>query len=363
MYFRGVEKDYLIVGQGIAGTVLAFKLLQLGKKIHVVDENHTFSSSKVAAGLYNPIVFKRIVKSWMVDDVLPAANRLYAEMENVFGEKIHHKREIVKVFTSAEERKFWQEKSATIELADYLSNSVDDDYLSDKLHSGFGCSFVKQSGNVDVLLMLNLMRAHLQKINSYQECKFDANDLTLDSEGIEWNGIKARKVLFCDGYAAVQNPYFNWLPFVLTKGEVVILRIPHFDCEKVINKGVFVLPVGKDRYKVGATYEWKDLSELPTDSGKSQLLEKFRQVLSIPFEVLDHQAGIRPTVKDRRPILGAHPHHSQLLQFNGMGTKAILLAPYFADELIHFITGKKELNKEVSIDRFKALCPIQSPLF
>jgi glycine oxidase len=355
-----MKKDYLLVGQGIAGSVLAFSLLQAGKSVDVVDNNPDSSSSKIAAGLYNPIVFKRIVKSWMVDEVLPAANLLYADMEREFACKIHTKRDIVKLFVSEDEKLFWQKKSTETNLKNYLSDFVDPNFMEGKIKSAFGSSFVKQSGNVDVALMLKLLRKHLIEKNSYCEEKFEHKALQLDEHGVRWKAYEANKIIFCEGYAAQSNPYFNWLPFVLTKGELLVLRIPNFDLQKVLNKGVFILPLGNDLYKVGATYEWKELNENPSERGKSLLLEKIHQVINLPFDVVEHYAGIRPTVKDRRPLIGLHPQHSQMAVFNGMGTKAILLAPYFALEFIAFLEGEKKLNAEISLERYQDLFPRQN---
>lgn len=347
-----MEKDYLIVGQGIAGSVLAYSLIQQGKRVLLLDENNAYSSSKVAAGLYNPIVFKRIVKSWMVDDVLPVANELYANMEDAFGKKFHFKREIVKLFISEEERSFWNSKAAQADLTHFLSNELAMSFHTDFIHNPYGCSFVKQSGYADVNVLLDSMKNYLIQLESYQFTKFDFDALTLLPSGVEYKGIKATKILFCEGYKVTSNPYFNWLPMVLTKGEILQVRIPNFECEKVVNKGVFILPLGGDLYKVGATYEWKDLSESPTERGKSELVEKLKQVIKVPFEVVAHEAGVRPTVKDRRPVIGIHPDYPQLGIFNGMGTKAILLAPYFALQFCTYLEGASILNPEVDIKRF-----------
>ncbi len=353
-YFSTVEKDYLLLGQGIAGSVLSFVLLQQGKNVLVIDENPEFTASKVAAGLYNPIVFKRIVKSWKVDEVLPYANSLYSEMEVVFKRKIHQKREIVKLFSSLEEKSFWEDKSTHSQLSNYLSKEINENFYPNKINNPFACSFVKQSGNVDAVLMLQLMKEYLLKINAYREEKFDFKELLIGENGVEWKGIRAKKIIFCEGYKTLQNPYFNWLPFVLTKGEVLIIRMENFDTEKVINKGVFILPLGNNLFKVGATYEWKELTEAPSIEGKNELLEKLRRVIRVQFEVISHLAGIRPTVIDRRPIIGLHPKHSQLGIFNGMGTKAVLLAPYFAREYAGFLAGTNGLEQDVDCSRFES---------
>lgn len=347
-----MKVDYLIIGQGIAGSLLAFELMELGKKVVVIDANASNTSSKVAAGLYNPIVFKRIVKSWMVDEVLPVANEMYARMEQKFQQKFHHKRAIIKLFVSEDEREFWFSKAAQKDLSHYLSQQIEENFLVDKIHNEFGAAAVLQSGNCDVRKLLGCMQQFLQQVSAYREEQFNFCDLSLSANGVTWKEFNAAKIIFCEGYQATQNPYFNWLPFVLTKGEVLTLHIPNFDTESVLNKGVFFLPLGNQNYKVGATYEWKDLTEQITQQGKQQLLQKVQQVLKVPFSIVAHESGIRPTVKDRRPMIGLHPEHNQIGIFNGMGTKAILLAPYYAKQFTQFLTGKAELNPDVNITRF-----------
>ncbi|MBK9477762.1 MAG: FAD-binding oxidoreductase [Bacteroidetes bacterium] len=348
-----MKVNYLIVGQGIAGSVLAFELMQQGKKVVVVDSNTNSTSSKVAAGLYNPIVFKRIVKSWMVDEVLPVANEMYAQMEQKFHHKFHHKRAIIKLFASADEREFWFSKAAQKDLSHYLSQQVEENFLVGKIQNEFGAAAVLQSGNCDVRKLLEGMLQFLRHEAAYREEHFTTNDLSIHAEGVTWKEVNAEKIIFCEGYLATQNSYFSWLPFVLTKGEVLTIHIPNFDTESVLNKGVFFLPLGNQVYKVGATYEWNDLTEQITEQGKQQLLQKIQQVLTVPFSIVAHESGIRPTVKDRRPIIGLHPEHSQIGIFNGMGTKAILLAPYYAQQFAQFLAGHAELNPEIDIARFK----------
>ncbi len=347
-----MEKDYILVGQGIAGSVLAFELLQRGKRILVVDEDPSTSSSKVAAGLYNPIVFKRLSKSWMVDELLPPALKTYASMEQCFNTKLHHSREIVKLFSSDEEKKFWFSKAQLPQLQVYLSDEKEVVEPPLAIQNPFGAAIVKRAGNVNIPLMLNSMQQYLNESDSLLKQKFNYADITFHRNTVSWNGFHAQKIIFCEGYKCTENPYFNWLPFVLTKGETLLLKIKNYQTEMVVNKGVFILPLGNDLYKVGATYDWQNLTEEPSQKGKEELLTKLKQILDMPFELIEHTAGIRPTVKDRRPILGLHPKYPELGIFNGMGTKSVMLAPYFAVKLLDFLAEKSALHPEVAISRF-----------
>ncbi|MBI2271272.1 MAG: FAD-binding oxidoreductase [Bacteroidetes bacterium] len=346
--------DFLIVGQGIAGTVLAHTLIGQGKAVLVVDDWNYSSSSKVAAGLYNPIVFKRLTQSWMIDELLPVAEKFYTDLEQILGEQLFYKKEIVKLFAEKSEKDLWLKKAKEEEQKKYLSGTVEQDFLTEVINSGNGAGFVKQAGNVEVKKMLTLFRAHLKKQNLIIEEKFNYADLLLNGESVNYKGIRAKKIIFCEGFRAGENPYFNWLPFKLTKGEILTIKLSGgiIPDDKCINKGVFILPMGNDVYKVGATHNWNDLNEIPTEQGKNELIEKLNRILKISYQVIAHEAGVRPTVRDRRPLIGLHPKHSSIGIFNGMGTKGIMLAPYFAVHFSETLNGNKTLNKEVDITRF-----------
>ncbi len=345
--------DFLIVGQGIAGTALAHRLIKQGKTVLVIDEWDYSHSSKVAPGLYNPVVFKRLTKSWLIDDLLPVAEQFYAAIEKDINEVIHFKKEIIKLFSEENEKIFWKKKSAEKELENYLSATIDEDFEQNKVNCVCGAGFVKQAGYVDIKKMLRLYREYLKNNYLILEERFDYDSLKIESNGVEYKGVKATKLIFCEGYRTTINPYFDWLPFKLTKGEVITIKlVTPLTTDGTINKGVFVLPVGNNTYRVGSTYEWDNLNEIPTEKGKAELSEKLSKVLKVPFKIIAHEAGIRPTVHDRRPLIGFHPEHKNLGVFNGMGTKGVLLAPYFSKHFAEVMEGKAVLNPEADIKRF-----------
>lgn len=347
------QYNYIIVGQGIAGTVLAQTFLKHGKTVLIIDRTDLSNASKIAAGLYNPVVFKRLVKSWMVDELIPAMDEFYTEAEKLLTIKCYHKKQIVKLFAEENEKTFWLQK-ANEEVGKYLSKTIDNEFLADSIYNTYGASEVIHAGNLDTALFLDAFRNYFKNKNCLLEEKFEYNQLIVSENSIEYKNTSADKIIFCEGYKASDNPYFSYLPFKLTKGEILTIKIPDGKVafEKVINKGVFILPLGDNMYKVGATYEWTDLSEQITEKGKMELVDKLKKVLKVPFEIMEHKAGVRPTVNDRRPLIGLHPKHKSLCVFNGMGTKGVMLAPYFAKQFFDFLENGTALNEEVNVSRF-----------
>jgi glycine oxidase len=346
--------NYIIVGQGIAGTVLAHTLLAEGKSVLIIDEGAEHSTSAIAAGLYNPVVFKRLVKSWLADELIPFMDVFYKDAEQLLGEQFYFKKQIVKLFADEAEKVFWLKKSQE-EVGSYLSKTIDPHFLNELIDNPYGSAEVMSAGNLDTRIFLNAFRNYFTQKGCLLPDKFVYGDLSISAKGVSYRNNDADKLIFCEGYKTIANPYFKWLPFKLTKGELITVKLTGdavIPMEKVINKGVFILPLGNNTYKVGATYEWQDLSEQPTEKGKMYLVEKLQKVIQAPFEIIAHQAGVRPTVLDRRPLIGLHPEHASIGIFNGMGTKGVMLAPYFAKHFSSFLENKTTLSDEVNCNRF-----------
>ncbi|MBA3971084.1 MAG: FAD-binding oxidoreductase [Bacteroidetes bacterium] len=347
--------DHIVVGQGLAGSILALTLLERGRSVMVIDDGNPVTASKVAAGLYNPVVFKRLVKSWMADDLLPYMDSFYPRMETMLEQSFYFSKRILKPFAEEQEKTLWLKKTDE-PVGKYLNREIYNDDLGGIVFNPLGISEVVHAGNLDTPKFLSATRNYLLKQDVILEEKFEHDLLVTNENTAHYKGIAARKIIFCEGHKTTLNPFFSWLPFKLTKGEIITIRLEKgykIPDEIVLNKAVFILPLGNDTYKVGATYEWNDLSENITEKGRSELVEKLEKVLKISFEVIDHQAGIRPTVNDRRPLIGLHPDLDALGVFNGMGTKGVMLAPFFASQFADFLEGSAPLDKEVDIARFK----------
>ena len=346
-------KDYIIVGQGLAGSLLAQALLKAGKEVLVIDAAHQGAASKVAAGIINPITGRRFVKSWMIDQLLPEARRTYGELEALLGQKLLYERPIYRVLFTAEEENNWYSRSSQIEFAPYIDNSEDWPDYDEYLTKGYSACQIKSSMQVDLPLLIESFRKYLKKEGRLLSGRFEFDHLEMGKAHVGYKNYKARRIVCCEGIGALQNPSFNWLPFVPAKGEVLLIRIPGLRLDKIIKYGIMIAPLGNDLYWVGSNYEWNPTTHEPSQEKGAELLEKIKEILKVPFEVVDHLAAIRPTTKDRRPFLGQHPKYQNLFIFNGLGTKGASLGPYWAKQMANYLLEGEPLADEVNIARFR----------
>lgn len=345
----------IIVGQGMAGTALAVELAHRNISFKVIDDHHQSSSSVMSAGMYNPIVFKRVTKSWKTDEVLPVFRRFCEQISDAIGVDVHTSTDVIRLFANLTDQNTWYEKMDNPLFDPFLKEGFKD-ALPISANAPFGHGEVKQAGAIDMPVMLAKYQAHLVK-NSQQWIEaFDYDALTFAQDSwVYQNRITAENIVFCEGHKALDNPFFQWVPIKPNKGQLIVVKCAELKLEKVLNSGFFIQPLGNDLYRVGATYEWDKTDSTPTEEQKQALLAKFKAVVNAPVEVVSHTAGIRPTVTDRRPLLGEHPEKKGLFIFNGFGTKAVMLAPYHAIEFLDFLLNNKALDKEVDLARYYKL--------
>lgn len=342
--------DYIIVGQGLAGSVVGLTLLGRGKKIMVIDDDRVSRSSVVAGGIVNPLVFKRLTESWKADELVPFARRFFREAEVTLGAEFYYDRKLLKVFSDEKDKDFWL-KQARESASPYLSGDIAP-YFPAVINNPLGCAEVMQAANLDTMKFLGEAKRLFESKGLFMQDAFDHDALKVKQDEVTYKGVISRRVIFCEGHRAKSNPYFSWLPFALTKGELLTIKIENYPAEKIVNKGVFILPIGNGLFKAGATYRWVDMNEIPTEEALAELKEKLSKVLKVSFEIVEHYAGVRPTVRDRRPLMGIHPAHPAIGIFNGLGSKGVMIAPYFASQLIDHIDNAHPLDPEADIKRF-----------
>jgi glycine oxidase len=340
--------DYLIIGQGLAGSVLAWQLLEAGKRVLVINNRLANQASQVAAGLYNPITGRYLVKTWLADQVFPAMEQFYSQVANKLAVKLLYPKPIFRPFLDAQEREIWTHKALEEDYDPYVS-LVNNDYQTDTILNHYGGIVIKQAGYIDVPCFLDTIRVYLQAQHSYQEADFDYGQLRLGTD-VQYQAIRAQHIIFCEGAQAKHNPFFKHLPFRLVKGELLTIQLAQ-DLSFIYNRDLFILPKPGRRAIVGATYDWQDLSVETTIKARQVLETKLNSVFKLPYTVLGQQAGIRPATFDRRPWIGMHLNYPQMGIFNGLGTKGVSLAPYLASRFVDYLLTGKELPDAVRLNR------------
>ena len=352
---KDTSYDYLIVGQGIAGTSMAWHLHESGKKILLVNDSSLPSSSKVAAGIFNPLTGKKLVKTWLADEIFPFAQNFYSGLEEKLDIKILHQASIFRPFRSIEEQNSYLAQTSDPGISRYIQSAEKQQNVPEHIHAPFGGMEVIQSGWVDLPLLLEKSRDYFSNSGQYLEAGFNTNDLKISEETVFWKGFNFTKVILCQGFNARENELFNWLPFTPVKGQILEIEIEKLKTNQIVNQGIFILPVSETHCRVGATYSWDPLDWQTTEAAAEELKGKLEPLLKVPYRVTSQLAGIRPSSHDRRPMLGIHPDHPRIGIFNGLGTKGVTLAPYFANQFTEYLEKHKELNDAVNIKRYFSL--------
>ena len=346
--------DYLIVGQGLAGTVLAHRLLQENKKVLLVDNINKNAASSVAPGMYNPMVLKRFTKCWNVEKQLPYMYEFLDSFENENNLKIHDKFPLYRILHSVKEQNSWSEASDKKSLSDFMSDEIES-FNNEGVISNFGLGKLNNAGRVHISKMLFVFRERLISNNDFLDEEFSHDNLMNVENCFIYKNYKIKKVVFCEGFGMIDNPIFSYLPLVGTKGELIEIYSPMLKLDKLLKGSVFILPLGNDYYKVGATFNWKDKSISITEEARLDLQSKLEEIITVPYEIVKQTAGIRPTVKDRRPLMGVHPEYNNIYLFNGLGTRGLLISPYLAKQMYDFLEHGVDLDPECNISRFDNL--------
>lgn len=348
-----MEVDYLIVGAGLAGVHFSYQCLFNQKKFHVID-GHFESSSRVAAGLYNPVILKRFTHAWHADQQLAIFDDVYNSLSAILNSEFDFKLPILRKFASIEEQNLWFEASDQSLLTSYLDTSL----IFSKIHgfqSLFGFGKVNHTGYVDTKRLITYFQEYLRSICCFSENIFNYDGIEFGDNHIYYHGIKSKNIVFAEGFGMIKNPFFNRLPLEGTKGEILMIECIGLVLDVIIKGGVFIIPLGNHLFKVGSTYHWNDKTSLPTEEAKLELITQLDSILTLPYKVVSHTAGVRPTVKDRKPLLGTHPNHSNVHVLNGLGTRGVMLAPYLAKMLFDHIEFQTPLHQDTDIKRFRKI--------
>ncbi len=320
--------DFLIVGQGIAGSLLAWQLLRLGASVIVIDDNHVGAASLVAAGIINPISGKRMVPSWEFNRFYPEAYNTYRQLESDLGDPYFNEMSIIRLIQSSAEAKRFNSCKDRLEFAQFLKKVNKPGLKPEIIHDPLGSFTLSPAAYVNIPRLVIDLGEYLDRKKSRLTTRFQYDDLKLESDKVIWKDWIAKRIIFCEGYRGRENPWFKSLPFKPAKGEVLTLEtdtplLPR----TILNGGKWLLPLNEYRCLAGATFSWDPLNHEPSERGKNEILNGLRSFTHLNFKVLNHVAGIRPAMDNTRPVIEQHLRFPALVIFNGLGAKGALIAP------------------------------------
>ena len=342
--------ESLIIGQGISGTWLSYYLQKVNKTFLVIDNSQTNSASRIAAGIISPITGRRIVKTWMIDELFAFIVPAYQELGNVLGIKTIEQKSLIDFHPTPQMKLAFDERLS--ENAEFLFKPKDQHLYSASFNYDFGFGQVQPCYLVNLTEMMQAWRRKLLSSNQLLEEDFEIDKLQQTENGVNYKNIKAKKIIFCDGISSAQNPFFEALPFALNKGEAILIESAGIPSTHIFKKGMMLTAIENDLYWIGSNYLWEFPDDRPTEQFRRQTELLLKNWLKAPFRIVDHKASIRPSNIERRPFVGFHPVYKNIGMLNGMGTKGCSLAPFFARQLTEHLISGEEILPEADIKRF-----------
>lgn len=346
-----MQVDILIVGQGLCGSWLSYECMQAGLDTLVIDRTDPLSPSRLSAGIINPITGRRHVEVWLADELLKRSEESYAALGERLGRKLIRKTTLLDHFPSDQMRSSFQDRMR--EGGRYVSMPSDLPANHHPLNHPFGIGQIDPVLLVDLPALLDGWRTTLIHNQALIDEAFDPDLLQVETHGIRYNNIAAERIIFCDGTSGSSKQFFHGLPFAPNKGEVLVLDIPELSDRFLYKHGLMLAPLSNGLWWAGSNYQWSFDDPHPSIEFRRSTEQALRAWLRIPFEVVDHRAGVRPATTERRPFVGLHPKNKRVGILNGMGTKGCSLAPYFARQLADHILHGTPIHPEASIGRFE----------
>lgn len=342
--------DYLIVGLGLAGVAFCEQLRNTKRSFLVFDDNSQ-QSSKVAAGLYNPAVLKRFTAAWRGAELMEKSLPIYRSIEKRLDVRLDSQLPIWRKLNDVSDQNNWLVASDQPGMERFLESKIQS-IQNPKIKAPHGFGVVSHTGTINTKKLVLAYASDLKSKGKLQESTFVYQDVQQKDTLLSYQSYRCKYIVFCEGFGITKNPFFRYLPLNGNKGEVLIIKAPHLKIDVILKAGVFVIPMGADCYKVGATYNPVDKDSIPTDTAREELLQKLTKLIDTDFEVISHVAGVRPTVLDRKPLVGRHPKHSNLYVLNGLGTRGVLIAPFVAKSLYDLIENHVPILAEMDVHRF-----------
>ena len=346
-----MSAEFLIVGQGLAGTALAWRLLERGRSFVIVDRDEPLTCSKAAAGLVTPVTGIRLTLNWNYDVMHPEAVRFYRDKEMLLGQKFYFPRPLVWLYKNEREHDVWQRRLTEERVRLYVnpvsSGPLVDEGRVENLLGGFQ---LRHAGFLDTASYLEVSRMHFESLGCWRRGEVSESDLDLNPTGVTWRGEPFGTVVFCQGWEAAKWRWFSWLPYGPARGTILTLRGDTGERRRIINRGCWLVPRGDGVLRAGSSFDLRfDRPNEPDAASLDALHSRLRALLKTDFEVLSSQTAVRPIIKHCKAAFGRHPAYPQLAFMNGLGSKGVLRAPFMARRLVEHLLDGAALDPEFDL--------------
>jgi len=352
------DYDVIVLGQGLAGTAVAWQLRWRGERVLVIDREAEVTSSTVAAGLITPVTGQRLVVSWRFADFWSSALAFYRRVEAETQMPCFRETPMVRIVADQGEQAVLHQRLTTRDFSPLVRQPPSPALIDAHFQSDAAAFEMLTAGQLDVPTYLRTSRACFSQTGGYLATDVHLPDdvqLTADGVSLPRVGVTAQQLVFCQGIAATTNPWFHAVQFRPAKGEILTLRIPGLEESRVVHRGVWLASGTDGLYRCGATYEWQTLDTVPTAAGRVEIEQRLQRFLRCPYDVVDQQAAVRPIHRQQYPVIGRHPKFPALGYLNGLGSKGTLQAPALANELIRVMSGGDVFDPRCDLNRWTEL--------
>jgi|TARA_B110000305_G_scaffold141671_1_gene157805 glycine oxidase len=296
-----------VIGFGLAGACVALRLQERGVRVRVVDDGLA-GSTLVAAGLVNPVAGRNFEPSSRVQDAWDEAEAFYCDLDVT----LWHPLPIKRLWRDEKDRAKFERKR---EIVSPWIESVDEEGVT-----------WNQGGWLETARFLTIARERFCKNGGIISRAQDEMD----------------QRIWCTGSAGLIRGEFGEVGHRCAKGEILTVKICDWNEKRILTKNGWLIPLGGDLYRVGATYDWDGLETGPSDDGRARVEKILRGFTQRDFEVMDHVAGVRPIIHRSEAVILFQEEKGWML--NGLGSKGVIYAPSVARDLVEKVISEAELS-------------------